>query len=183
MNAFSANTSLIIHPDDPNWLPDDFNEITASLRHLGLIAGKIPDKEQSYFVGDNFLELIAFMGCSPNINLTPQADTDKFCFIKLITKPEITALTSQHTHSPHCPDCKKPEKDWLNKITDTALHCSFCGQINAPWNYNWRKSAGFGRFFVEVTEIYPKEAIPQPTLLSALEQHHDTNWVYFYLYS
>lgn len=183
MNAFTSNASLVIHPDDPNWFPDDLNETTKSLSNLGLIADKIPDKDQSYFVGDNFLELIAFMGCSPNINLTPQDDTDKFCFIKLRTKQEITALTSQHTHPPHCPHCKKPEKDWLNIMTGTTLACSTCGQITAPWNYNWRKSAGFGRFFIEVTEIYPREAIPQPTLLSLLEQHNNTSWTYFYLYS
>ena len=183
MSAFTSNASLIIHPGDPNWLPDNFEEVTTSLRNTGLIAGKLPDKNQSYFVGDKFLDLIAFMGCSPNINLTQQDDPNKFCFIKLITKPEVTVLTSQHTHSPHCPYCKKPEKDWLNVMTDTALKCSSCGRVSAPWNYNWRKSAGFGRFFIEVTEIYPKEAIPQPSLLSALEQQHGTSWEYFYLYS
>ena len=183
MNDFTSNASLIIYPDDPNWVPGDFEEVTAFLRNTGLITDYIPGKEQSYFVGDNFLELISFMGCSPNINLTPQDDPDKFCFIKLISKQEITAHTSQHTHSPLCPHCKKPEKDWLNTMTSTTLPCSSCGQVSAPWDYNWRKSAGFGRFFIEVTEIYPKEAFPQPALLSALEQQHGTSWAYFYLYS
>ncbi len=183
VNAFTSNASLIIHPEDPDWFPDDINEITTSLRNAGLIAGNIPDRDQSYFVGDNFLELIAFMGCSPNITLTPQDNSDKFCFIRLIKKQKITALTSQHTHAPHCPYCKKPEKNWSTIMTNTTLACTFCGAITPPWDYNWRKSAGFGRFFIEITEIYPKEAIPQQGLLSSLEQHHDTSWGYFYLYS
>ena len=183
MNAFTSNASLIIHPDDPEWFPDDFKEVITSLRNTGLISGNIPGKDQSYFVGDKFLGLIAFMGCSPNINLTPQDNPDKFCFTRLITKQEITALTSQHTHSPLCPHCQKPEKDGLNMMTSTTLQCSSCGQTTAPWNYNWRKSAGFGRFFIELTEIYPKEAIPQPALLLELEQRHGTSWTYFYLYS
>lgn len=51
---------------------------------------------------------------------------------------------------------------------------------SVPWLYNWRKSAGFARFFIEITEIYPKEAIPQPGLLSALETMSDERWKYFY---
>lgn len=182
MNAFTSNASLIIHPEDPEWFPDDIEEITTSLRNAGLIAGNIPDRDQCYFVGDNFLDLIAFMGCSPNINLTPQDNPDKFCFIRLMRKQEITTLSSRHTHTPHCPHCKKPEKNWSSIMTNTTLACTSCGAISPPWNYNWRKSAGFGRFFIEVTEIYPKEAIPQPALLTGLQQHHNTSWTYFYLY-
>jgi len=89
VNVSTSNASLIIHPGDPEWLPDNIEEITASLKNTGLIAGNIPDKDQCYFVGDSFLELIAFLGCSPNITLTPQDNTDKFCFIRLITSKEI----------------------------------------------------------------------------------------------
>lgn len=183
MNTYTSNVSLIIHPDDPDWLPDETGKTIAFLRQTGLIADEIPNKEQSYFVGDNFLELIAFLGCSPNINLTPQGKTDKFCFVRLISSPEITALTSKHTHAPHCPHCKKSEKDWSNSMTTTELTCSSCGHIEPPWRYNWRKSAGFGRFFIELTAIYPSEAIPQAALLTTLEQLHNTTWGYFYLYS
>ena len=155
MNAYTSNASLIIHPDDPAWSPDKTETIVSSLKDIGLVAETIPNVEHTYYVGDNFLELIAFMGCSPNINLTPQDNADKFCCIKLIEKPDITALTGQHTHAPHCPHCKKPVKNWSNTITDSTLQCSSCGEISSPWEYNWRKSAGFGRFFIETTENLP----------------------------
>jgi len=183
VNAFTSNASLIICSEDPNWFPDDINKITTSLRNAGFIAGNIPDRDESYFVGDNFLEQIAFLGCSPNINLTPQDNPDKFCFIRLITSQKISTFTSQHSHAPLCPHCKKAEKNWSDHITASSLQCTACGQSAKPWLYNWRKSAGFGRFFIEVTEIYPQEAIPQPGLLSTLEQNHNTSWTYFYLHS
>jgi hypothetical protein len=181
VNAFTSSASLIIQPDNPDWFPDDPEEAPVFLKNTGLIADSIPGKEQSYYTGDNFLELVSFMGCSPSINLIPQKDDDKFSFIKLVSSQEIIALTSRHTHSPHCPHCKKAEKNWLTIMTGTALQCSSCGLTSAPWHYNWRQSAGFGRFFIELTEIYPKEAIPQPSLLSALEKHHGISWSYFYL--
>jgi hypothetical protein len=183
VNVYTSNASLIIHPDDPDWAPDDPEKIIVALRQIGLIAENIQGEEHSYLVGDHFLDLIAFLGCSPSISLSPQDNADKFCRIRLKTKQTITALTSKHTHAPHCPHCKKPEKNWLSGITTSALQCSSCGQTAPPWEYNWRKSAGFGRFFIEVTEIYPKEAIPQDALLTDLKNSHNTNWSYFYLYS
>jgi hypothetical protein len=182
VNTHTSNASLIIHPNDPEWSPDKTATIISSLKDIELIAEALPNEKHAYMVGEHFLEQISFMGCSPNINLVPQDNAEKFCCIKLITKPGITALTSQHTHAPHCPHCKKPEKNWSDTITDTSLLCSSCGQTSSPWHYNWRKSAGFGHFFIEITEIYPKEAIPQPELLSSLEQRHGTSWAYFYLH-
>lgn len=183
MNAYTSSASLVIHPEDPDWHPDELEQFAEFLRQQGFIADRLKSNEPSYLVGDNFLEQIAFLGCSPNINLTPQDNPEKFCFIRLLCSEIITALTSKHTHAPHCPHCKQPEKHWLDRVTPTSLECSSCGKSSPSWRYNWRKSAGFGRFFIEVTEIYPREAIPQATFLSALEHYHNTRWSYFYLYS
>ena len=183
MNAFTSSASLFIHPTDPNWLPVEHEKTALLLKSIGFISDEMKHRENSYLAGDNFFDLIAFLGCSPNLNLTPQDNTDKFCFIRLIKGEAITALTSRHSHPPHCPHCNKPQKDWLSLITNTTLQCSSCGQEAAPWLYHWRKSAGFGRFFIEVTDIYPREAIPQPGLLDTLAQQYDVAWSYFYLHS
>lgn len=183
MHPYISNTSLIIHPEDPDWTPEEPEKIIARLEKAGLIANEIPGEGQSYLVGKNFLDMITFLGCSPNINLSPQDNSDNFCFVRFITKQKITAYTSNHTHAPHCPHCKKPEKDWFDRMAPIALQCSSCGKSSPPWHFNWRKSAGFGRFFIEVTEIYPREAIPQPTLLTNLQQLHNASWSYFYLQS
>lgn len=183
MNAYTSNASLVIHPDDPEWCPDKVEEIVAALRNTGLIAGSLRPEEHSYLVGDKFLDLIAFLGCSPHINLAPQDNLDKYCFVRLIANDNIIALTSKHTHTPRCPHCKKPEINWSDQMMATSLQCNNCGRASAPWLYNWRKSAGFGQFFIEVTEVYPKEAIPQPALLTTLEQQFEISWDYFYLHS
>lgn len=183
MNAYTSNASLIIHPGNPEWLPDETEKIISYLQDTGLVADRLHAEKQSYLVGDKFLDLIAFLGCSPNINLSPQDNLDKYCFVRLIASDKIIAITGKHTHSPRCPRCTKPEKNWSERMAATTLQCSYCGQTSPLWHYNWRKSAGFGRFFIEITEIYPKEAIPQPALLTALGQQYEATWDYFYLHS
>ena len=183
MNAYTSNASLVIHPDDPNWVPETSGFLADELGDLGLIAAKLSAVPSGYLVGDSFLDLIAFMGCSPDINLVPDENADTFCFIKLIGTDTITPVTSRNTHAPHCPACSKPVRDWDDILTATSLKCSNCGEMTQPWLYNWRKTAGFGRCFIEITEIYPKEAVPQPVLLDQLETISNTGWQYFYLLS
>lgn len=184
MNADTSNASLLIHSGNPDWLPENSESFIRQLQSTGLMAEAIPGSEQSYLAGDKFLELIAFMGCSPNINFSPDDAADSFCFIRLRTTADaISALTGKHTHAPRCPHCNKPEKNWREKLSSDALQCASCGRTSAPWLFNWRKSAGFARLFIEITDIYPKEAIPQDALLSALESISNSSWKYFYHYA
>lgn len=175
---------LILHPDKPDWFPENLETLINCLLSTGLVSENIKNMNQCYFAGDKFLDLITFMGCSPSISFTPDKTSDKFSFIRLITTPdEITTLTSKHTYAPHCPGCKKAVKDWRRRITVSELKCPMCGETSLPWHYNWRKSAGFGRLFIEITEIYPKEAIPQQSLLDQLKNELGVEWKYFYYYN
>lgn len=182
MTRTSSNASLILYPEEPDWSPDKLETITNCLNCIGLISDRITNVEQHYLAGDKFLDLITFMGCSPSIKFSPDNASNTFTFINLITTSDITALTSGQTQQPHCPACNKSESDWRNNITATALQCSTCGKSSPPWHYNWRKSAGFGKVFVEITEIYPKEAIPQQALLDSLRHKTGLRWQYFYYY-
>ncbi len=182
MNAFLSNASLIIHPQNTAWSSPDANSMVSCLSETGLTGKRIDNAEHSFLVGDHFLDLIAFMGCAPSIRFAEE-DKQPFTHIRLLSTPDtVTAFTSQHSHAPHCPFCKKPEKHWSQKLGSSALECSACGQVAFPWDFNWRRSAGFGRFFIEITEIYPQEAIPQDSLLDALEVCSGTAWQYFYHY-
>jgi hypothetical protein len=40
--------------------------------------------------------------------------------------------------------------------------------------------AGYARLFIEITDIFPKEAIPQQLLLDKLSAIARTDWQYFY---
>lgn len=178
MNAFTANASLVIYPTDPNWTPDGPEALIKVLQETGL-AGKSLNKNK-FLVGENFLDHISFMGCSPSIKLENENNDDKFTFIQVTTTPDISALIGQHSFAPHCPQCKKPEKNWRALLKDNQIQCSNCQTSSEAWHYNWRKSAGFGRCFIEITDIYPKEAIPQVSLLDALEKSFGVPWAYFF---
>lgn len=181
MNAYTSSASLVIHPEDPDWYPENPEAVTQALQALGLAAEEIEGEANSYLVGEKFLDLVAFMGCSPSISFTPGEDSSRFTFIRVTTSPDrITALTGQHSFAPHCPACKKPVTDWRESLSDNALPCTNCGAVSPPWLYNWRRSAGFARCFIEITDIYPKEAIPQDALLSSLENINQGAWKYFY---
>lgn len=180
MSAFSSSTSLIIHSIDPGWTPDNQEPLINLLQEKGFIDKSLNKNENSYLVGEKFLSHISFMGCSPNLKFEDESDDGKFTFVRFTSTSTVSAITGKHSFAPQCPQCKKTEKNWRALLKDNKLVCSHCLQTSDAWSYNWRKSAGFGRFFIEVTDIYPKEAIPQPALLYLLENEFNTSWCYFF---
>ena len=58
--------------------------------------------------------------------------------------------------------------------------CSSCGANAEASELNWRQGAGFGRFFMEIQNVFPGEAVPGDELLRALEASTGTPWTYFY---
>ncbi len=183
MNAFTSNASLVIYPTNPNWIADNPEALTKTIQELGLAGEPLNKDENSFLVGEKFLDHISFMGCSPNIKLENENDDGKFTFIRVTTTESISALTSKHSFAPHCPHCKKPEKNWREILTDNQIECSHCQQTSGAWLFNWRKSAGFGRYFIEITDIYPKEAVPQPSLLDSLEKSFQVPWGHFFYHT
>lgn len=180
MNAFTSNASLVLHASDQNWMPDDLETLINFLQKLELIGQAINKNENSFLIGEKFLNHISFMGCSPHIKFDNEDNDGKFTFIRLHLTETITTLTSQHSFAPHCPQCKKPEKTWRDLLKNNQIECSHCQTTSEAWHYNWRKSAGFSRCYIEITDIFPKETIPQPAFLKSLENKFLTSWTYFY---
>ncbi|MCK5262466.1 MAG: hypothetical protein KAJ92_02220, partial [Gammaproteobacteria bacterium] len=145
MNAFTSNASLVLHPKEPNWTLDNLEALIKFLQQSGLAGDPLNKDENSFLVGKKFLDHVSFMGCSPNIKLEDETADGKFTFIRISTMPGITALTGKHSFAPHCPQCKKPEKNWREILKDNQLECSHCQVTSDAWQYNWRKSAGFAR--------------------------------------
>ncbi len=183
MSAYLSTASLLIYPQSLEW-SDSQSVLINQLGTLGF-AGDAIDTD-SYYAGEHFLDHIAFMGCAPTIRFAPEADNKKFTHIRIHTYDSITALVGEHAHAPGCPQCKKGfayTESQLEQLDINSLWiCTHCQHAAAPWQYHWRKSAGFARVFIEVTDIYPKEAIPQQTLLDALQQSTGTEWQYCYLF-
>jgi hypothetical protein len=64
---------------------------------------------------------------------------------------------------------------------DGALDCPACGHSAPPWSWDWKESAGFGRIFLTVEEVFPGEAVPAPALLDLLTRITGCAWRHFYI--
>ena len=183
------NASLVLSPQDPFWTPPDDVSLGQFLQSIELI-GEPYQNQSRFLAGDRFLELVAFMGCSPDIRFEPGDDSSSFCSIQL--QPHTNTIEfhcGDHAHTPRCTRCRAPVGNWQDKIAewknqgaDSLWACRNCKHAASPWEFNWRKSAGFGRCFIQINDIFPKEAIPQQQLLDKLNSHYGVSWHYFYQY-
>jgi hypothetical protein len=185
------NALLVLTPVDPYWVTPGNQSLSELLEPVHLVGQQIDDNR--YLVGERFLDLVAFMGCAPDIRLEPGENNEAFCHIRLVTTSRIEFYYGTQTAAPRCRTCGAAVNDWKEQIatwnemnTDASQNsswsCHNCGQTALPWEYNWRRSAGFSHCFIEITNIFPKEAIPQPLLLDSLKKTTGVDWQYFYQY-
>ncbi len=183
MTSTQDQNSLYLHPTQAGFTVDHLPAFIHSLQTIGLITHKIDTEktEQHYFTGEKYLDYIAYMGCAPSIQFEAGAENKNFCFIKIQQHPEPQLIHSQkQSRAPHCPHCNKPVKNWQDKKTAAGIHCDLCDNTSGIEEFKWRKMAGYAQLFIEVTDIFPKEAIPQQALLDKLAAITDTKWQYFY---
>lgn len=183
-----SNAVLVLCPSDPHWVVAEITGLVEKLRSTGFI-NKALDGQNHFLAGDRFLDYIAFMGCSPDIKLEPDNNGKPFSAVHLRQSEFIEFNRGTHTATPRCNNCGSPVHDWetgINAWLDSGgsllMKCGSCQQQAVPWQYNWRRSAGFGRCFIEISNIYPKEAIPQQHFLDELHAFSKVNWQYFYRY-
>jgi len=182
-----SDCSLYLQPSTTDTIASD--RLVDALRETGLAGDALEaTQHQRYLTGENYLELINYLGCSPTIAFEPGAnDTGKenqgFCHINIhqFDTPRMILCQSQ-PRKPQCPSCKRPVSSWSPEDATDArtITCDNCHTETATERYYWRKSAGFARSFIEITDIFPREAVPQPVLLDRLEKATGTSWQYFY---
>ncbi len=183
MKSSHGKCSLYLQPAQPLYTATPVSTFISALQQTGLIAKRIESQHDSnaFFSGDKYLDYIAYMGCAPAIQFEASAHNDDFCFIKIHQYPTAELIHSQkQARAPHCPACNKAVKNWQHTKTSTSILCQHCNTTSAIETFNWRKMAGYGRLFIEITDIFPKEALPQPLLLYKLAQITGTDWLYFY---
>ncbi|RDH84538.1 MAG: hypothetical protein DIZ80_03440 [endosymbiont of Galathealinum brachiosum] len=139
--------------------------------------------DNHFLPGENFLSLLTFLGCSPNINLHPD-EGEKHCSISLYEiTTEVNCFGYTNTVNPKCPDCKKRIADWKTsswQIPEKNCICDKC-QTSTPYaELNWKHECAFGRCGFEVNNIYPHEAVPTDQLLNILEKDTGFKWDYSY---
>ena len=181
-----AEFRLYLYPSDPE-VVISVDKIEGALRQLEFIDQSIEGEvDQRFSVGEEFLSLICFMGCSPNIEIEPKEDSP-FCYIEVPKDNALQFIAGENAKKVNCPHCKTPQpqlvQTLLTKGEDDLLTqcCSECGEVINPAKLNWRKSAFMARSWVLLGNIYESEAIPDEKLLNALQQLSGCEWKYAYV--
>ena len=178
------NCSLYLCPISPHFFLTDHLSFIKKLRTIEFIAQPLEKQtaeKNSFFVGRKYLDYIAYMGCSPAIQFDSSDNNENFCHIKIQQFDSAKLISSKlQNRAPHCPHCKQLIKNWQQHLTDSQLKCDLCKTSSGLEEFNWRKNGGYARIFIEITDIFPKEALPQQTLLDKLALASDTDWQYFY---
>ncbi|MEJ2462993.1 MAG: hypothetical protein P8098_15390 [Candidatus Thiodiazotropha sp.] len=180
---------LVLTPTDPYFAPDDQTAITTRLQQIGLIGAALNDSVERFLLGERFMQLVTFMGCSPYIQLEPGRSGEAFCHLVIDgPSPYPRLLRGKNTTPPRCAACRKRIDNWRDSVEHwlTAAPgwwatCPHCGHAQDPATYDFRQTAGCGRLFLFIENIFPQEAVPSPTLLDNLSAVSEaTPWHYFY---
>ncbi|MCK4710218.1 MAG: hypothetical protein KAU21_16495 [Gammaproteobacteria bacterium] len=169
--------SLFLYAESANELTFSKAELINHLTELGFISSSA--NSLNLYAGNKLMDFITFLGCSPALKLGEIESTIKIHHFK-----QLTGLGGESIETIRYPTCKHPIHDpakLLKSFTETASwqcpNCELKGEIDA---INWRKSAGFSKIFIEVSQIFPKEAVPSDKLLEALHTFTKYNWKWFY---
>ena len=193
-----AAHKLILLPADPACPAVNTDRLATELQAIGLIGASRNLGDDSFYpTGEHFLQLITFLGCSPMIELEPPSDparlaTDSangtFCHVFLSSSETLRFRSDPRTPAPRCPACRAPLADWQSRLqawqnhpANSDWHCQQCGYKGDITGLRFRKTAGFGRSFVEIRGIYPSEAVPGEALLSTLGDLTRGDWSTLYI--
>jgi len=189
---------LLMHPASPDTPAVAKERLVRELQAIGLIGEQKPlGKGGFYPAGEHFLQLVSFLGCSPAIELEPPQDPQeraaasaagRFCHIFISSGEQLQFRCDSQTRPPCCPRCRNPEPGWRPRVQawqegkqGAVWECQACGYHGRLCDLVFRKTAGFGRTFLEIRGIYPSEAVPGPALLDTLASLTGGPWKTLYL--
>ncbi len=190
MHDTPQGNHLYLYCTDLNYFPDDYNAFIKSCQDKGLLGQASTNLGSNhYLVGDNFLQYVTFMGCSPYLKVYPEHEHDTDYCSAYIPDSSLTVrfVAGQQVTVPRCPLCKKaiPAGNdmldtWMKDHTNKAIQCPHCNKTSMLYELDWRKNAGFFNFAIAISNIFPKEAIPGQALLDWLHSLTGCEWAYFY---
>jgi hypothetical protein len=180
---------LLLYPVDRNQLPDA-NKLLKILKDISFIGEPFEaGGGERYLAGEHFFQYLSFLGCSPAIALAPDAgeaiEPGRFCHIMMAEYPEPVARYGLDTVIPRCPSCRQRLEQARERLADwkagTVQACPACGESISPDQLAWKRTAVFGRFFLEIWNIYPGEAVPADSLLQKISVLTAGEWSYAYI--
>ena len=175
--------SLFLHADDPLWQPQQSGALVTLLQELGLLGSEAGfNGPGRYCAGPGFLQLLMFLGCSPQVALAPgqAVGGQAVCSIRLLAFDEPVFLLARPLPAVRCAQCRASASLPPEFTFTTQYRCSTCGATAGAADLDWRQGAGCGCFFIEVNGVYPQEAIPSDKLLQELGRFSRCNWKYFF---
>lgn len=116
---------------------------------------------------------VTFLGCSPDISNIKNT-------IQIKHFESITPLGAESIQSISCPKCKHKIPDPHKIIKQNFYKCFSCKNKIPPSEINWRKTVGFSQSFIQIQNIFPKEAIPNDSFIELLSNFSKSSWNYFY---
>lgn len=154
---------------------------------LGLIGAAVSmGKRTHYATGDEFLNLVTFLGCAPHLALEPPPAPCPMDFVNVSLSGPLGAprlRRGRNTVTPPCPGCGARDHCWdpVPGPGGPALRCNACGTITPAAELNWRKTAAMANCFIDIWGIYPAEAVPNPALMERLAAFSGGPWRHAYL--
>ena len=141
--------------------------------------GTKTDNTDKLLAGPRLMEYITYLGCSPA--LTPAGSE-----IHLHQFSQLTGRGGNSIETLRYPRCRHniPDPPALLSLPPSATwHCEQCNNSGLNSEINWRKCAAYSDFFIEITSIFPKEAIPAEQFIRSINEFSDTSWSWFYAHS
>lgn len=188
---------LLLVPTDRSALLDR-KKLTNALTAIGLITSKLSINEpQAYQTGESFMQLVTFLGCSPNIQLDPPENRNELtrvcqngelCHVRLVCGNKTLSFRFNTGALPRCPACNTIDSYWDRHLENWTANpdgvdweCSKCKASSTIEKLNFRKQAAFIRDCIEIWGIYPSEAVPGEKLMKTLSDFTDCDWQAFYI--
>lgn len=186
---------LILHPADATAPVPDAAGLRATVASLGLLGAPFEFQGEQYFEpGEEFLDLVVFLGCSPVIELQRQDGSDgmprmdRFCHVRLPPATDAAQLQlGDPAAAPRCPKCRTAIADWREWLTrwraeplQPSWRCPACQHAASAADIQWRQAGAVLRTRIELGGVHPYEAVPSESLLSGLERATAQPWKYFY---
>jgi hypothetical protein len=177
---------LILFPVVADAIPPDLHQWRASLLDAGLTGAPLPSGDGCFRAGKGFLDFFSFLGCSPTLNLDGSGsgeDSPNTYSIEVPAPVAEAQFLGDPAGAPRCPGCGAGFTDWrdhLPEMVQDKLSCPHCGREFAAMAWNWRRQAGFARYWINVRGVHEGEAVPTDSLLAVLKSLSGVVWDYAY---
>jgi len=165
--------SLFLHPRNTD-AEIDRQGLLADLEAAGFL--QTEPSSPTIRPGPKLMEYITYLGCSPALS---SGGVEAEVRLHHFDRP--VWLGGEAIDRLRFPGCGHPIACGAALIEQgEPWRCPECDNRGDLSAIGWRKSAARARLFIEISPIFPREAVPSDALLERLEQTSGQPWRWFY---